>query len=172
MAYDRRPDVTTFVNQAMRDKASPLLLGAVLTGLGVLVLLAARIVMGDATEARLGPRAFPALIGTSLVALGLVFMMARWRGSGFPEAARPARRGVLPWIMAALVGGIVIVEPLGFPLAAAWVFVMSARAFGSRQWWRNALIGVVLGLLVYVILTRVFGATLPGGSLGTFWPRT
>ena len=56
MAYDRRPDVTTFVNEAMRDKASPLLLGAVLAGLGVLVLLAARIVTGDAPEARLGPR--------------------------------------------------------------------------------------------------------------------
>ena len=99
-------------------------------------------------------------------------MMARWRGSGFPEAARPARRGVLPWIMAALVGGIVIVEPLGFPLAAAWVFVMSARAFGSRQWLRNAVIGVVLGLLVYLIFARALGVTLPGGPIETLWPRT
>jgi len=156
----------------MRDKAGPLLLGAVLAGLGVCVLLAARMVMGDAPHAHVGPRAFPALIGTSLVVLGLVFMMAAWRGSGFPEAARPARRGVLPWIMGGLVGGIVIVEPLGFPVAAAWVFVMSARAFGSRQWVRNALIGVALGTLVYLILARALGVTLPGGPIDTLWPRT
>jgi putative tricarboxylic transport membrane protein len=142
-----------------------------LVGLGVLLLFATRIVMGDAPVARVGPRAAPTLIGTSLVVLGLVFMMAAWRGSGFPEAARPARRGVLPWIMAALVGGIVIVEPLGFPLAAAWIFVMGARAFGSRQWVRNTLIGVVLGLLVYLIVARALGVSLPGGPIDTLWPR-
>lgn len=156
----------------MRNKGGPLLSGAVLAGLGVLVLLASRMVMGDAPHASVGPRALPGLIGTSLVVLGLVFMMAAWRGSGFPEAARPARRGALPWIMAGLVGGVVIVEPMGFPLAAAWVFVMSARAFESRQWVRNVLIGVVLGVLVYVIFTRVLGVSLPGGPIDTLWPRT
>ena len=95
---------------AMTDKAGPFLRGAVMAGLGVLVLLVTRMVMGDGPHAGVGPRAFPALIGTSLVVLGLVFMMAAWRGSGFPEAARPARRGVLPWILAGLVGGIVIVS--------------------------------------------------------------
>jgi putative tricarboxylic transport membrane protein len=156
----------------MKDKAGPLLRGAVLAGLGVLVLLTSRMVMGDGPHANVGPRALPGLIGTSLVVLGLVFMMAAWRGSGFPEAARPARRGVLPWIMAGLVGGVVLVEPMGFPLAAAWVFVMSARAFGSRQWVRNVLIGLVLGALVYAIFTRVLGVSLPGGPIDTLWPRT
>lgn len=146
-----------------------LLRGAVIAGLGLVVLIAARLVTGDAPAPGIGPRALPALVGTALVVLGLLFMMAA--GRVFPEAARPARRGVLPWIMGGLVGGAVIVEALGFPLAAAWVFVLTARAFGSRQWLRNALIGVALGALVYMVLAQGLGVALPGGSLGTLWPR-
>ena len=153
------------------ERSRPSLLrGAVIAGLGLAFLVAARMVAGDAPAPGFGPRAFPALIGTGLVVLGLLVMMAA--GRVFPEAARPARRGVLPWIMGGLVGGLVIVEALGFPLAAAWVFVLTARAFGSRQWLRNALIGAALGALVYLILARGLGVALPGGSIGTLWPGT
>lgn len=155
----------------MPDQTGPFVRGAVMTALGVIVLIASRTLMGDGPHPSVGPRAFPGLVGTSLVVLGLVFMMAAWRGSGFPEGARPARRGVLPWILTGLVGGAVIVEPLGFPPAAAWIFVMTARAFGSQQWVRNALVGLVLGLLVYVILARALGMTLPGGPIDRLWPR-
>lgn len=144
--------------------------GAAVAGFGLAFLVAARMLAGDAPAPSVGMQALPALIGTGLVVLGLLIMMAA--GRVFPEGARPARRGVLPWVMGALVGGIVIVEPLGFPLAAAWVFVLTARAFGSRQWVRNALIGAVLGALVYLILARGLGVALPGGLIGRLWPWT
>jgi putative tricarboxylic transport membrane protein len=103
--------------------------------------------------------------------LGCGFVVKVCRGMEFPTAAEPARRGVLPWILAGLVGGIVAIEPLGFPVAAAWVFVMGARGFGSRRWVPNAALGVALGLVVYLVFARALGVSLPGGLVDVVWPR-
>jgi len=143
--------------------------GAAVAGLGLAVLIGARMVGGDAPATGVGLRALPPLAGTALVVLGLLFMMAA--GRVFPEAARPGRRGVLPWIMGGLVGGVVSVEWLGFPLAAAWVFALTARGFGSRRWLRNALVGAALGLFVYLIVAVGLGTALPGGPLGVLGRR-
>lgn len=156
----------------MGEKIGPLLLGVGVVGLGLFVLIGAGTVAGEAAHTGVGPRTFPMLIGAGLVVLGVAFVIAAWRGLELPATEGPARRGVLPWILGGLVGGIAIVEPLGFPLAAAWVFTLSTRGFGSRRWAHNALIGVALGVLVYVVFARALGVTLPGGPIETFWPRT
>jgi putative tricarboxylic transport membrane protein len=155
----------------MGHKIGPLVLGILVAGLGLFFLLGARSIAGEAATSGVGPRAFPTLIGGGLVVLGLSFVIAVRRGMTFPAVAEPARRGVLPWILAGIVGGILIVEPLGFPLAAAWFFVLGTRGFGSRRWARNALLGVVLGVLVYLVFARALGVTLPGGPIDTVWPR-
>jgi putative tricarboxylic transport membrane protein len=155
----------------MGHKLGPLVLGILVAVLGLFFLIGARSIEGEAATSGVGPRAFPTLIGGGLVVLGLSFVIAVRRGMTFPAAAESARRGVLPWILAGIVGGILIVEPLGFPLAAAWVFVLGTRGFGSRRWARNTLLGVVLGVLIYLVFARALGVTLPGGPIDTVWPR-
>ncbi|MGH7321788.1 MAG: tripartite tricarboxylate transporter TctB family protein, partial [Candidatus Rokuibacteriota bacterium] len=103
--------------------------------------------------------------------LGVAFVAAARRGLPSPAAAEPARRGVLPWLLAGLVGGILAMEPLGFPVAAAWLFVMGARGFGSRRWARNVVLGVLLGVTVYFVFARVLGVSLPGGVIDLLWAR-
>jgi putative tricarboxylic transport membrane protein len=154
----------------MASKTGPLAVGVVVVSLGLFFLLGARTVAGEA-EAGVGPRTFPALIGAGLVLLGIAFVIAVRRGLEFPAAAGPGRRGVLPWLLAGLVGGILAIEPLGFPVAAAWLFVMGARGFGSRRWAHNAVLGVVLGLVVHLIFARALGVSLPGGLIDVVWPR-
>lgn len=150
--------------------AGPLAVGAVVVGLGVFFVLGARAIEGEAAYAGVGPRVFPSVIGAGLVVLGAVFLVAVRRGMDFADAADPAERGVLPWLLAGLVGGIVAIEPLGFPVAAAWLFVMGARGFGSRRWLRNALVGALLGVVVYLVFARGLGVSLPGGVV-TLWAR-
>jgi putative tricarboxylic transport membrane protein len=155
----------------MHLRAGPLLVGLAVIALGGFFLLGARTVEGEAAQAGVGPRAFPTVIGASLMVLGVVFVIAVRRGLEFPTAAGPAARGVLPWIVAGVVGGIVAIEPLGFPVAAAWLFLMGARGFGSRRWAHNAVIGVVIGLVVYLVFARALGVSLPGGPIDAVWPR-
>ena len=69
-----------------------------------------------------------------------------------------------------LAGGILAIEPLGFPVAAAWLFVMGARAFGSRRWALNAGLGLLTGLIVYLTFARALGVSLPGGLIDAVWP--
>jgi putative tricarboxylic transport membrane protein len=155
----------------MSARVGPLLAGVLVSGLGLFFLLGALAVGGEAGHAGVGPRAFPVLVGAGLVALGIAFLIAQRRGTELPDAAAPARRGVLPWILGGLVGGILAVEPLGFPLAAAWLFVMGARGFGSRRWIPNAALGLALGLVVYAVFARALGVSLPGGPVDVLWTR-
>jgi putative tricarboxylic transport membrane protein len=155
----------------MVSKAGPFVVGVVVTGLGLFFLLGARTIEGETASAGIGPRAFPTLIGAGLVVLGVAFVLAVRRGMEFPAAAEPAARGVLPWLLAGLAGGILAMEPLGFAVAAAWLFVMGARGFGSHRWVGNVVLGVALGLIVYLVFARLLGVSLPGGPVDIVWPR-
>jgi putative tricarboxylic transport membrane protein len=155
----------------MVAKTGPLLVGAAVAGLGLFFLLGAYTIEGEAASPGVGPRAFPILIGGGLVILGVAFVLAVRRGLEFPALSEAPARGVLPWLLAGLVGGIAAVEPLGFAVAAAWLFVMGCRGFGSRHWARNVALGVGLGVIVYVVFARLLGVSLPGGLLDSVWPR-
>ncbi len=145
--------------------AGPLLVGVGVTGLGLFLLLNARTIPGEAAYAGVGPRAFPTLVGAALVALGAAFLVALRRGVEFPSAAAPAERGALPWLLGGLVVATVLLTPAGFPPAAAILFVLAARGFGSRRWLRNLGLGVLIGVAVYVLFSRGLGVSLPGGPL-------
>jgi putative tricarboxylic transport membrane protein len=155
----------------MAPRAGALVVGAAVMGLGVFFLLGTQMIEGEAAQPGVGPRAFPTVIGAALVVLGALFAVAVRRGLPFAAASGPAARGVLLWIIAGIVGGILAIEPLGFPAAAAWLFVMGARGFGSRRWAHNVVIGVIIGLVVYLVFARALGVSLPGGPLDTLWPR-
>jgi putative tricarboxylic transport membrane protein len=155
----------------MSARAGALVAGALVSGLGLFFLVGTLAIGGEAGHGGLGPRAFPGLIGAGLLVLGIAFLVAVRRGLECSTAAEPARRGVLPWLVAGLVGGILAVEPLGFPVAAAWLFVMGARGFGSRRWVPNAVLGVALGVVVYLVFARALGVSLPGGVVDVFWAR-
>jgi putative tricarboxylic transport membrane protein len=155
----------------MSARAGALAAGVVVSGLGLFFLLGLFAIGGDAGHAGVGPRAFPALVGSGLLVLGIAFAIAVRRGMDFPAATGPARRGVLPWIVAGLAGGILAIEPLGLPVAAAWLFVAGARGFGSRRWLLNAAPGGGLGLVLYLVFARALGVSLPGGPVDVLWPR-
>ncbi len=65
--------------------------------------------------------------------------------------------------MAGIALSVFILERAGFPVTAAIVFTLTARAFGSRRLLRDAAIGLVLATLTYLIFARGLGVSLPGG---------
>ena len=137
--------------------------GVVALGLGFLV--GSRSIAGEAAYAGVGPRAVPVVVGAGLALAGLAFGISVGRGATFTTAEPPATWRALLLLLAGLVGAVVVIEPLGFAVAAALVFTASARAFGSRRPVVDAAVGLGLGVLVYVIFSRGLGVSLPGGPL-------
>ena len=65
----------------------------------------------------------------------------------------------------ALATYVLLLEAAGFVLASALLFWGVALAFGSRSWLRDPLLGLLLGLTVYLAFTRLLGLRLPAGVL-------
>ena len=140
-----------------------LAVAAVVTAVGLTVLVGTRWIEGQADYAGVGARAFPALIGGALALSGMAFGLGVWRGREPLPEAEPSNRVAFAWIAGALALAVVLVQPLGFAIAAALVFAMTARGFGSRRAVRDAVVGLALGVAIHAIFARGLGVSLPGG---------
>jgi putative tricarboxylic transport membrane protein len=121
------------------------------------------------TYAVVGPGLFPALIGAGLVVLGALLLVAVARGERFEpqetedaDASRRPSTAAFWTTVAAGAAAIVSVRPLGFPVAAALTFALTARAFGSRRLPVDLLVGFLLGVACWLLFSRLLGLTLPG----------
>lgn len=100
-----------------------------------------------------GPRAFPYVIGTVLLGLGVLLAVATARGDR-PEAeegedidlTHPADWTTLGKLVAVLVFTIVTIDVLGWAVSGAVLFVGAAWALGSRTLVRDVLVGVALSV--------------------------
>jgi putative tricarboxylic transport membrane protein len=158
------------------------LFGAGLTGLGVFVLVAGQDIVSPVPW---GPGLMPEIVGAGLVALGFATLVERVRipvsvpdgglarvtPAGVPSHDERTTESEDDWlgfalVLAAVAAFGVLVEPAGFPLAAALMFALVARGFGSRRPAWDFLIGLALAALVYVVFALLLGLQLSwGGAL-------
>ncbi len=100
-----------------------------------------------------GPRAFPYVIGSALLVLGIMLAVATARGDrAEPESGedvdlehRPDMVTVLK-LFGILVFNIATIDFLGWAITGAVLFAGCAWALGSRTWVRDVVIGVVLSV--------------------------
>lgn len=137
---------------------------------GVLLLAVAAIVGYDASTQTitsnygLGPTAMPYVVCAGLVMLGLAHLVVAFR-EGLPRPDE-ADRGALLWIAAGLAGLIAsIALGGGFVLATTLVFACTARGFGRRAFLVDAIIGFVLGLVIFLVFAKLLTLLLPSGPL-------
>jgi putative tricarboxylic transport membrane protein len=155
---------------------SPINLGELLVSfglvaLGIYVLIGTQSIGATQGYSQVGPRAFPYLIGSGLLLIGgmLVWHAASggWRNVPMDQEGHATPDWVAFGILSA---GIVLhmasIGWAGFILASTFLFILIARGFGSRQLWRDVLVGVILSAIAYFIFTRWLGLNLPRGLLG------
>ncbi|WP_340698776.1 tripartite tricarboxylate transporter TctB family protein, partial [Cellulosimicrobium funkei] len=163
-----------------RRRPGELVVAGVTAALGVFVLLDAGTIVVPGSANTLGPRAFPYLVGAMLLATGLVLLVAVWRGHGGQEEdsedVDPDAR--TDWLTVGLLGAVLFVHVyainlVGWPLAATLLFAGAAIVLGARPWWRAAVLGLVLALVIQVLFGGVLGLSLPPGPLleGVTWFR-
>lgn len=137
---------------------------------GVLLLIVAAIVFYDASQQTItsnygvGPTAMPLVVCVGLVALGLAHLVVAFReGLPKPEATD---NGALLWIVAGLVALIACIAlGAGFILAITIIFACTARGFGRRAFVVDAIIGFVLGTVIFLVFAKLLTLLLPMGPL-------
>jgi putative tricarboxylic transport membrane protein len=117
------------------------------------------------TQAAIGPRLFPFLVATGLIVVGALVL----REALFGHIAHEQRGIELDWlavafVSAGLVAQMLLLEWIGWIPATTLLFVAAARAFGSRRLLIDAVIGVVLTSLAFVIFNYGLGLSLPIGT--------
>jgi putative tricarboxylic transport membrane protein len=113
-----------------------------------------------------GPRLFPVAVMAALALTGvMVAVLELFSGGGEEQPAEPNNWKSITFVLGGLLLFGILVEPLGFVIAAAALFVSVSRGFGSDRLALDAAIGVALGTAIYILFARVLGLYLPGGSL-------
>jgi putative tricarboxylic transport membrane protein len=118
------------------------------------------------THATIGPTLFPFLIAGGLIIIGALVL----REAFFGHVAHERGGFELDWLAVALVSaGLIaqmfLLETVGWIPATTLLFVAVARAFGSRRLLTDAVIGLVLTSLAFVIFNYGLGLDLPVGTL-------
>jgi putative tricarboxylic transport membrane protein len=146
---------------------------AVLAGfvlvLGVFIAVETAMLRTGPGYAAIGPKLFPWLVAAGLLLVGVALLYEARAGAiahpvGFDLDLPPALA-----VTAGLVLQMVLMEPAGFVIASAVLFVAVAYAFGSRRLALNAAVGLILCAATYVAFTRGLGLVLPAGVLGTLF---
>ncbi|QLL15643.1 tripartite tricarboxylate transporter TctB family protein [Pseudomonas chlororaphis] len=117
----------------------------------------------------LGAHVYPCAVGAFLGAVGLLLSYQACTGGlrelGEPgddsAQAQPGGRLGAAWVTAGLVAIAVLINLIGFVLAAGLLFACSARGFGSRRPLRDLAIGIALTLPIYWLFNAGLGVALP-----------
>ncbi|VVO26306.1 tripartite tricarboxylate transporter TctB family protein [Pseudomonas fluorescens] len=117
----------------------------------------------------LGAHVYPYAVAAFLGVVGLLLSYQALTG-GFRELAEhsdetanalPGGKLGAAWVTAGLVGVALLINLIGFVLAAALLFACSARGFGSRRPLRDLAIGIALTLPIYWLFNAGLGVSLP-----------
>jgi putative tricarboxylic transport membrane protein len=168
-------DVGAGTTGAPRSKLGEYVFAALALALGIFVFVGAFSIRLPATGTQVGPRVFPFLVGTILVvsAAMVIVGIVRGRLADLEEGEDIDAHAKTDWvtlakIVAFVVAHIALVEVIGWPFAAAVLFGGVAWSLGARRWWAALLIGLALGLVVYVLFGGLLGLSLPSGPALTW----
>ncbi|GAB3589599.1 tripartite tricarboxylate transporter TctB family protein [Angustibacter peucedani] len=143
----------------------------VVVGLGVFTLVDSHRITVPLSANAVGPRAFPYAVGVALVLAGGAVLVGALRGrTAEPEAGEDVdTHAGTDWltvakVVAAFAVHVVLVDTIGWALAAALLFGGVAWALGA-VWWRGLAVGLVLGLVIQGLFVSGLGVSLPAGVL-------
>ncbi|MFD1152373.1 tripartite tricarboxylate transporter TctB family protein [Saccharothrix hoggarensis] len=143
--------------------------GGLVAALGAFTLVDATTITVRGAVGGIGPRAFPYAVGALLLVTGVAAIVATARGRlGAAEDAEDVDTTVrTDWVtvlklVAVLVAHLVLIDVVGWPVAATVLFAAAAWTLGA-VWWKALVVAVVLALVVQVVFASGLGLSLPAG---------
>ncbi|WP_062350803.1 tripartite tricarboxylate transporter TctB family protein [Herbidospora yilanensis] len=156
----------------MKWKNPELLLAGAVLALGVFVIVGTADVTAAASTLGLGPRFFPVIVGSAMIATGVFYVADVLRGGqGDPEesedvdpSATSDKRSVA-LISVIFLAFAVSVDLLGWIIAGALLFFGVSWVLGAENRLRAGALAIVLAVASYLAFVKGLGVTLPGGPL-------
>lgn len=141
-----------------------MLLGLSVLGLGIFVAVGTWMMPEPAMASAVGPKDFPVLIASGLIIIGGLLLREAFVRKTEEEAVELDWRAI-GLVLGALLVQLLLLGLLGWISATAFLFMMTARAFGSRRVWVDMLIGAALAGIIFVVFDYGLDLDLPLGSL-------
>ena len=117
----------------------------------------------SSTISSIGP--YPLIVLAGVFLCGLAAARGIVRSAQAATATTDGRLAPVGWIALGIVLNVVLLERIGFVIAAAMLFWLTARAFDARHPARDALFALVVSIASYVLFARVLQLQLPSGIL-------
>jgi putative tricarboxylic transport membrane protein len=142
-------------------------LGGVVLALGLFIAIETARFAAVPGTAAVGPKLFPYLVATGLIVVGALVLREAFAGHIAHEGGGfeldPLAIGL---VSAGLIAQMILLEWLGWIIATTILFMAVAAAFASRRFLIDAVIGLALTSLAFVVFTYGLGLSLPAGILG------
>lgn len=154
-------------------KPAEVLVGLGIAALGAFIAVETTTIEFAPVYAKVGPQVIPYIAAGGLVLMGLLFAGLALRAEMPPPQSSPTsweRDGNADWralvvISGGLIAQLLLLERVGFVIAAALLFVCVTYGFGSRRYLRDVAIAALLAVIVYLGFTRGLDLHLPAGVL-------
>ncbi|MEW6720818.1 MAG: tripartite tricarboxylate transporter TctB family protein [Thermodesulfobacteriota bacterium] len=157
----------------MRKYRGILFPGAMLAAGAIYGYMALKMPLGNLSMP--GAGFYPTVVGAFLVISALVCLLQELRSpdavppdttpSADGSAAAGGRVGRMAWLTALMIGYILALKPLGYPVSIAAFLVAATRIFGARNWAVAAIVAVVLSVVSYFAFIVWLKVPLPLGIL-------
>ncbi len=164
--------MSSHVTTAVPRPTGEILFALVFVSVGVAGLLTAGSIPIPPSETGIGPRAFPYIVCGLLVLLGtgIVAQVMRGKVGQAEEGEDLDATAKTDWVaLAKLVGFVVLhiflIEPAGWPVAAAVLFSGAAWSLEARPLWKAVGISIILALVLQYVFGGLLGVSLPPGPL-------
>ena len=157
----------------MKASLAEVALSVGILGIGVATAVATSRLPGEGGYAGIGPNFMPGVVAAGLVVCGLWLLYevltGGWRSRPPDDAAERGEHafhapGFL-WVTAGLFAHMALIGHAGFVVAGVALFTGVARGFGSRRLARDAAIGTVMSVCVFLFFVKFLNVNLPAGWL-------
>ena len=140
-------------------------LGVIALGIGVAAVTAT--LPSEGGYAGIGPNFIPAVVAAGIILLGAWLGFEAFTGGWRQrvDETETFRPSPFLWVSAGLFAHMALIGWAGFVVAATVLFACVARGFGSRRVVRDAAIGLVLAVGIYLFFVQLLNVNLPAGWL-------
>lgn len=146
-------------NSKHRPDRAVLVIAAILAGISLLIFWKTLQMPVTASYARIGPTTVPYLVAGGLMALAVGTGWSGMKG-WFPSRSVDDVPPIM-WIAAGLIAQMLLLKTIGFVIATALLFALTARAFGKKPLWHNFVIGFGFALVVWLIFAIGLKLSIP-----------
>jgi len=118
----------------------------------------------------ISPQSFSYAIGAFLSVTSVLLLVDVLRGnSGVPEGTeagdpfQKADLGTMAQVVGAICANVILLDLLGFIVAATTSFWGVAYAFGARKYFKDLVVAIIFSVIVYFGFTQGLNINLPAG---------